>query len=420
MTKTEKDIENINKLLEKFNLSVTDYVQGTRINQYKIKLTADIDVNKLLRLKKNFIIALNDNDIILTQDGADLVIQTKGDGKILTMDDVFFKSMYYPTDDMRLVLGKDIDGNVTITSLKKAPHILVSGTTGSGKTQLLHSFIASLLLGNKCLHMILIDPKGNEFNVYKDIDTVTFIDDVNDANQVLKWLADLMDSRYKYMAEKGYSDAADGIANRDPKLVRTVCIIDEFADLIGRDRRIEEYVVRLAQKARGCGIHLIIGTQYPKTDVITGLMQANLPTRVCLKVKSNVQSRVALEHSGGEKLLGHGDLLFLGNGMYEPIRIQAPYMSMDNKLKVARIAKERFQGMGGFAAAEPDFYKGCDSEWDRAVQWYREQIEKEEVSKTNVKKHVGIIQGIKNLLNAPQNITYFDMLAMRTSRRSRK
>ena len=417
MAKTERDIEQINFLFSKFNLKVTDYVEGTRVNQYRIKFPIDTDVNKLMRLKKNLVAALNDNDVIIYQDGDCLVIETKGDNKILKMSEVFQSQMYIPNNDIRLVLGRDIEGKSVTTNLAKAPHILVSGCTGSGKTQLLHSFISSILVGSKVTHLVLIDPKGNEFNVYKDIDTVTFIDNISDALSMLNWLVNEMDARYKYMAEHGITDASD-VIGADANLIRTVCVIDEFADLIKTDSSIEKSVVRIAQKARACGIHLIIGTQYPKSDVITGLIQANIPVRVCLKVNSNIQSRVAMDRTGGERLLGHGDLLFLGNGMYDPIRIQAPFISAEDKNKIVEIAKERFTGMGGYIASTPDYYKKTtinsgynfsDSEREQIEYMRNKGIDIEETikrshesnpynTKSEPKKRVGLIQGMINLM----------------------
>lgn len=408
MNKTQKDIENINALFAKFNLSVTSYSEGTRVNQYRIKLPFDIDVNKLFRMQKNLIIALSDNGVIMRLDESELVIETKGNGNILRMNDVFYKSMYKRSNDFRLVLGNDLENHAITTSLPKAPHILVSGCTGAGKTQLLHSFIASLLLGAKAHHLILIDPKGNEFNVYKDIDTVEFIDNVNRAISTLKWLVDEMNNRYKEMAKEQITDVTKS------RFTRIVCIIDEFADLMKTDKTIEQYVVLLAQKSRGCGIHLIIGTQYPKVDVITGLIQANIPTRICLRVNSNMQSRVAIERTGGEKLLGHGDMLFLGSQMLSPIRVQAPYISDEDKAHVVETAKRQLAGLGGYIIEKKKYANAPTQEpqrvsYDHLVHMYD----------APQPKKVGFFQGLKNLWNAPQCTGTSGMLAMRTSRRGR-
>lgn len=332
----QEDIQRINLVFSSYDLKVTSYVEGVKINQYRIKLPYTADVKKLLKLENNLVIALEEQNVRVYQEVSELVIEKKVSDNILTMNDVV--DFVDRSPNLPLILGKDMHNNTIKTDLIKAPHILVSGCTGSGKTQLLHCFIASLLLGGDTTELILIDPKGNEFNIYKDIDTVRFCDDVSDAMTLLLAMVDEMEQRYKYMAQLGVSDVSQ------TDLTRIVCIIDEFADLIKTNKAIEKPIVKLAQKARACGIHLIIGTQYPKTDVITGLIQANIPTRVCLRVLSNVQSRVAIDRVGGEKLIGYGDMLYLGNGMFEPVRIQAPFVSDADKQAVVEIGKKCFEG----------------------------------------------------------------------------
>lgn len=342
MIKTEKDIENINALFAKYNLSVTDYSEGIRVNQYRLKLPLEIDVNKLFRLNIKLVIALQDKGVIMRQDADDLVIETKGNGKILKMRDVFYRSMYQRSNDFRLVLGNNLSNESITTSLKNIPHILVFGCAGTGKTQLLHCFIASLLLGAKAHHLILIDPKGNEFGIYKDIDTVEYIDNMQRAIDTLRWIVTEMNARYAAMAQENISDFTKS------KYTRIVCVIDEFAYLIRSDKTIEKDVVLLVQKSRSCGIHLVIGTQYPKENVITELIQAHNTARVCLKVNSSIQSRMAIECTDGTKLLGNGDMLFLGPKMLEPMRIQAPYISDKDKATVVNIAKAQLSGYGGY------------------------------------------------------------------------
>ena len=397
----QTQIEKINSLFSKYNLKVTSYSEGVKVNQFRVKLPADIDVNKIFRLQKNLIIALNDNNVLMKLDGEELVIESKGDGRILHMNEVFYKSMHNRTNDFRLVLGNDIENHSITTLLPKAPHMLVAGCTGSGKTQLLHCFIASLLMGTTPHRLILIDPKGNEFNVYKDIDTVQFIDNVNTGISTLQWLVTEMNARYEYMAKNGASNITE------TNLTRIVCIIDEFADLIKTDRTIEKYVVLLAQKSRACGIHLIIATQYPKAEVLTGLIQANVNTRICLKVNTNVQSRIALGVSGGEKLLGHGDLLFLGDGMYEPIRIQAPYISKEDKLNTVQLVTPQLKGLGGNIHKTPVVHQ----------EPQRVSYEHLLTPKPQPKKKVGFIQGLINIWNSPQCTTPADLCAMDVSNR---
>lgn len=350
------DIEQINKVYSKFNMTVTESIKGLRINKYKLLITDYDDVSKFVTKKmlNNLIAALGENSVKLYLDGSYVVIEKKAaEQVVLNMDECFTPSFInHPTNDLRIILGKDIEGKTVVTSLAKAPHMLVSGCTGSGKTVFLHSCISSILLGNNTVHLILVDPKGSEFSVYKDIDTVEFISDVAKANKTLRWLVQEMNSRYKTMEQQGTNNI------EDTSLSKIVVVIDEFADLIGQDKSIEKSVVMLAQKSRAAGIHLIIGTQYPKAEVLTGLIQANIPTRVCLKVNTNIQSRIAINVSGGEKLLEHGDMLFINGSMTETIRIQAPFISAYDKHKVIKIAKERFTGKGGYVMRRKQESKG--------------------------------------------------------------
>ena len=402
MTKAQRDIEIINFLFSRFNLSVTSYYEGTNVNQYRVRFPYDIDINDLFNMQGNLIAGLHDNDVIVKQDEDELVIETKGDGKILTMNEVFYKSMYTRTNDFRLVLGKDTENNSITTLLPKAQHMLISECSGSEKTQLLHCFIASLLLGAETHYLILIAPKGNEFNVYKDIDTVEFIDDVSAGIQTLQWLVEEMNARYRIMSQQNTSDITK------TNLTRIVCIIDEFADLIKKEPGIEKDVVLLTQKAGACGIHLIIGTQYPDVKVLTGPVKANVPTRICLKVNSKVQSEIVLGLSGGEKLLGYGDMLYLGKGMNDPVRIQAPYISDEDKLHVIRIVTPQLEGLGPKkqekAAPEKVSY-------DHLIHPDKPKPER---------KRVGLIQGLINIMNAPPCTTPNDFTAMRASHRWNK
>lgn len=334
-----EDLNAINSVYyPNFGIYVDTYIEGIKINQYRLKLPVDANVNKLIKMQNNLVIALKEKNIRVYQDVDELVIEKKVSDNILKFNDVFYYRM-----SNKIFLGKDLSGSTISTDITKAPHMLVSGCTGSGKTQFLHFVIASLLLDTPTAHLILIDPKGNEFNIYKDIETVEFIDDTQRAIEVLQWVTVEMDARYKRMQKMGISDISES-----ETMNRIYVIIDEFADIIKTDRTIEKYIVRIAQKARACGIHLIIGTQYPKAEVLTGLIQANIPTRVCLRVLSNTQSRVAIERGGGEKLIGYGDMLFLGNGMYEPIRVQAPYISNEDKEFIVSKATESFKGKGGY------------------------------------------------------------------------
>ena len=226
-------------------------------------------------------------------------------------------------------MGTNIDNQHIVTDLAKQPHMLVAGTTGSGKSMFLHQCIISLLMKNPDIELYAIDSKQVEFNAYKAINSFHYITDEIAAVQTLKRLCDIMDGRYKTFAAKGFRDINHAREN-GLSIEPIVCIIDEFADLImkpGYSNIIESHVVRLAQKSRAAGIHLIIATQRPTSDVITGLIKANIPSRVCLKVASAMESRIILDAKGGEYLTGQGDMLYKSNGSFEPIRLQSCYIS---------------------------------------------------------------------------------------------
>jgi S-DNA-T family DNA segregation ATPase FtsK/SpoIIIE len=228
-------------------------------------------------------------------------------------------------------MGTDIEGNHIYTDLAKQPHMLVAGTTGSGKSMFLHQAIISLLMKNADIEIYAIDAKQVEFNAYKAIKNFHYITDEVEAVQTLKRLVDIMEGRYKTFSEKGYRDITQA-QQSGLNIKPIVCVIDEFADLIMRpeySKLIESYIVRLAQKSRAAGIHLIIATQRPTADVITGLIKANIPSRVCLHVNSAMESRIVMDAKGGELLIGNGDMLYKSNGSFEPIRLQSCYISAD-------------------------------------------------------------------------------------------
>ena len=214
--------------------------------------------------------------------------------------------------------------------IAKMPHMLVAGSTGSGKSVFINGIIASLLMRNTPydLKMILIDPKMVEFKQYAELDYVKYITNTDKAISTLSKLCDEMDRRYNVMANEGCRDL-DSYNYKFPskRMPRIIMIIDEMADMMidkKYGKQVEKNIIRIAQKARACGIHMILATQRPSREVVTGLIKANIPCRVCLSVMSRTDSMVVLDQIGAEKLQGHGDLLYL-NGMNNkaPQRLQA-------------------------------------------------------------------------------------------------
>jgi S-DNA-T family DNA segregation ATPase FtsK/SpoIIIE len=284
---------------------------------------------------------------------------------------------------LALALGKDIGGRPVVVDLQKMPHLLVAGTTGSGKSVALNAMVLSLLYKATArdVRMIMIDPKMLELSVYEGIPHLLapVVTDMKEAANALRWCVAEMERRYKLMAAVGVrnlagfnkkvkDEEAKGRPLSDPlfkqpegstepmpiptleTLPYVVVIIDEFADMmmiVGK--KVEELIARLAQKARAAGVHLILATQRPSVDVITGLIKANIPTRIAFQVSSKIDSRTILDQSGAETLLGHGDMLYLPPGTATPERVHGAFVGDDEVHKV--VAHLRSQG-------KPEYIEG--------------------------------------------------------------
>lgn len=279
-----------------------------------------------------------------------------------------------PSASISMAMGKDISGQPVLTDLARAPHMLVAGTTGSGKSVAVNSMILSMLLKYTPdqLRLILIDPKQLELANYNDIPHLLtpVVTDMKDAVNALNWCVNEMERRYKLMSflkirkisdynrkvEEAIANGEDLIdptwkpsdsatqerAPRLQPLPSIVIVADEFADMIMQvGKKAEEMITRLAQKSRAAGIHLLLATQRPSVDVITGLIKANIPTRVALRVNSKIDSRTILDAGGAEDLLGHGDMLFLGPGKIEPERVHGAFISDDEVNRICDAWRER-------------------------------------------------------------------------------
>lgn len=228
-------------------------------------------------------------------------------------------------------LGIGPDGSVINCKIPQAPHLLVSGTTGSGKSTMLNSMICSLLSANTPddLNFMMIDTKQTELIGYENIPHLVtpVITDAYEAIEKLEVLVGIMELRYEEMRRNNVRKIDELNENQYHKLPYIFVIIDEVADLMLISKRaVEESIVRIAQKARACGIHLIISTQTPRREIITGILKANLPSRICFQTTSALDSRIVLDQKGGEELLGNGDSLFSDQGR-NPIRVQPPYVN---------------------------------------------------------------------------------------------
>jgi S-DNA-T family DNA segregation ATPase FtsK/SpoIIIE len=277
-----------------------------------------------------------------------------------------------------LALGHDIAGRPLVADLAKMPHLLVAGTTGSGKSVGINAMLLSLLYksGPSDVRLILIDPKMLEMSTYEGIPHLLapVVTDMRQAGHALNWCVAEMERRYRLMSKlgvrnlSGYNAKVADAKKRDEvihnpfsltpdapepldKLPTIVVVIDELADLmmvVGK--KIEELIARLAQKARAAGIHLILATQRPSVDVITGLIKANIPTRIAFQVSSKIDSRTILDQMGAEALLGQGDMLYMSSGNGLPVRVHGAFVADDEVHRVVAHWKER----GG----EPDYVDG--------------------------------------------------------------
>lgn len=279
-----------------------------------------------------------------------------------------------PNALLSMAMGKDISGNPVLADLAKAPHMLVAGTTGSGKSVAVNAMLLSMLLKYtpEQLRLIMIDPKQLELANYNDIPHLLtpVVTDMKDAVSALNWCVNEMERRYKLMSlmkvrkltdynrkiEEAIANGEDLIdptwkpddsatQSRAPRLQTMpliVIVADEFADMIMQvGKKAEEMITRLAQKSRAAGIHLLLATQRPTVDVVTGLIKANIPTRAALRVNSKLDSRTILDAGGAEDLLGHGDMLFLGPGKIEPERVHGAFISDDEVNRICDAWRER-------------------------------------------------------------------------------
>lgn len=251
---------------------------------------------------------------------------------------------------LTVAMGNRINNEPLLMDIAKTPHALIAGATGSGKSVSINSILISLLYRNhpEELRLLLIDPKMVELAPYNGLPHLVapVITDVKAATQSLKWAVDEMERRFKLFAHHHVRNisAFNNKVNYDQRIPKIVIVIDELADLMMMaPQDVEQSIARLAQKARACGIHMLVATQRPSVNVITGLIKANIPTRIAFMVSSSVDSRTILDSGGAERLLGYGDMLYLGSGMNKPIRVQGTFVSdeeIDQVVEFIRAQRE--------------------------------------------------------------------------------
>ncbi|MCX7955864.1 MAG: DNA translocase FtsK [Patescibacteria group bacterium] len=332
----------IEQTLDSFGIraKVEDVNKGPTVTQYAIAIAMGTKLSKVTALANNLALSLATTTgqvrIEAPIPGRSLVGIEIPNIKpaIVTQKVILSSSIFSSNNDPLLVpLGLDVSGNPIADSISRMPHVLIAGATGSGKSVLLNSWICSFLFRTRPdqLRLILVDPKRVELSVYNDVPHLLtpVIVEAEKIISALKWTVNEMEARYKLFAQYGVRNIESYNQLKDvEKKPYIVFVIDELADLmIFAPGEAEELITRIAQMARATGIHLVLATQRPSVDVITGLMKANIPTRIAFNVSSMIDSRVIIDSPGAEKLLGKGDMLYLPPDKAKPIRIQGPFIT---------------------------------------------------------------------------------------------
>lgn len=317
---------------------------GPTITSYEISLAAGVKVSKILSLSDNLALALATTDIrilapIPGKSAVGIEVPNKNKDTLLLKEILDSDEFRNLKSKLPLALGKDVTGNTIISSIANMPHLLIAGATGSGKSVCINTIIMSILYKARPdeVKLIMIDPKVVELNVYNNIPhlLIPVVTNAKKAQFSLNWAVQEMEKRYQLFAKnnvkdmQGYNEL-DTITEKMPQIV---IIIDELADLMMvAATEVEDAICRLAQMARAAGMHLIVATQRPSVDVITGTIKANIPSRISFQVSSQIDSRTILDMSGAEKLLGKGDMLYYPSNLSKPIRVQGAFVS-DKEVK---------------------------------------------------------------------------------------
>jgi S-DNA-T family DNA segregation ATPase FtsK/SpoIIIE len=335
----------LNDTLKNFNVGakVVNMTQGPSVTRFEVQPEPGVKVNKITNLSDDIKLSLAAKDIrieapIPGKHTIGIEVPNHSSRPVLISEILQSGSFLNDESPLTVAMGLDIAGNPIVTDLKKMPHGLIAGATGSGKSVCINTMLVSLLYKAHPddVKLLLIDPKMVELAPYNQIPHLVspVITDVKAATASLKWAVDEMERRYELFAHAGVRDINRfnemAIKHRrfSDKLPFIVIVIDELADLMMMaPADVEEAICRIAQKARACGIHLIVATQRPSVDVITGLIKANIPTRIAFSVSSQVDSRTIIDISGAEKLLGRGDMLFLENGSSKAFRLQGTFVT---------------------------------------------------------------------------------------------
>ncbi len=391
----QEQLDKVSRLVEgklqEFGIKadVVDVFPGPVITRFELDLAPGVKVSKITNLSKDIARSLSAKSVRVVEviEGKSVIgieLPNKHRETVYFSDVLSCNNFDNSKSNLAMAIGSDISGQPVVADLAKMPHLLVAGTTGSGKSVAVNTMIVSILYKSspEDVRMIMIDPKQVELSVYDGIPHLLseVVTDMKEAANALRWCVGEMERRYQLMSKlgvrnlKGYNDKVlAAIANGEPlidplwqptdafsqtpptleKLPSIVIIVDEFADMmmiVGK--KVEELIARIAQKARAAGIHLILATQRPSADVITGLIKANIPTRMALRVQSRIESRIILDQQGAEQLLGMGDMFYLPPGEAVPMRVHGAFVSDEEVHAVVTDWKSR---------GEPDYIEDIKS-----------------------------------------------------------